>query len=336
MMWAELRGEQISPRGKQVGWVVIGVALAFIVGYLVKYGGPSYARGTAGYPPAGTGTSSTKSSAPPAAVIPPTPSAGLPAANSCPAIDAPPPPAPKPKATAPSAALPPTKPGAPVPAVKFAVTEFDFGTVYQEQKVRHEYAFVNAGKLPLRITNVVSTCGCAVGQLPEKEFAPGEHGVIPVTFDAGRLRNRVIKHIYVNTNDPANPRVVLTLKAVVKMEAEVQPSGVYFARLVQGRTAEFPVDIHPVGVSELRLRAFESSDPHIATTQPVEEIRPTEDGNYHVVLRIGPYPEPKLVDAKVKITTDLKHQPVLTIPVYGWVVSEEQQNVPADASKLAP
>ncbi len=311
-------------RGKRVCWVVIVVSTAFIMGYLVKYGGADYARGAAPAPVATAALLETR----PALPLAPTPARSNPptVVRTRPAVIAPPT-LPKPKAVVPAPT--PLVPAAngraqqSQPVIKFVQTEFDFGTVYQEQKVRHDYAFVNVGGAPLKITDAASTCSCAVDELPQKEIAPGQHGVIPVTFDSGRLRDRVTKHIYVTSNDPANPRTVLTLTAVVKVEAEINPAGVYFARLPVGKTADYSVNIRPAEVKQLRLRAFESSDAHVALARPLEQLRPGLDGGYTVVLRIGPYSEHKLVDAKVKITTDLKHQPVLTIPVYGWAVNED-------------
>jgi hypothetical protein len=37
----------------------------------------------------------------------------------------------------------------------------------------------------LKITDVKATCGCTVVQLEKREYAPGESGVIKVTYTAG-------------------------------------------------------------------------------------------------------------------------------------------------------
>ncbi|UCG49798.1 MAG: DUF1573 domain-containing protein [Phycisphaerales bacterium] len=36
----------------------------------------------------------------------------------------------------------------------------------------------------LKITNVKAACGCTVVQLDKREYAPGESGVIKVTYTA--------------------------------------------------------------------------------------------------------------------------------------------------------
>ncbi len=163
----------MGPRGKLLGWVVIGVSLFFIMGYLVKYGGPSYARGGAASSPGRvTSTPPAKPAAPPAAAISPAPSSSDASAQSCPAIDAPPPPPVKPKPlTSPQPAAA-GKPGPPAPAIKFAKTEYNFGVLYQEQKVTHDYAFTNVGQRAPANHGRGFQCGCTVGQLPRKTSPP--------------------------------------------------------------------------------------------------------------------------------------------------------------------
>jgi len=352
----------MSTRGRKLSWVVVLVTTTFIAGYLVKYGGPSYARSAAPAPvlpvadvtpapppPTDTGDSGATcddTAGAPGQAPSPAPPPAAPAKGPAPARTRPGPlviaPAPAPKSAQPSREPPPvpgmdpSKAPPDAPRIKFDKPEHDFGTVYQEQTHKHDYAFTNVGKSPLKITNVVTTCGCAVGKVPDKEIAPGQGAVIPIILETGRLRNRITKHVYVTSNDPVTPRAVLTLTADVKLEADVIPSGIYFSRLLVGDKMERTLVIKPVEVKQLKLLKLESADPHIALTVPLEQLKPGVDGSYTLVFRIGPYSEPKLVDAKVKITTDCKHQTSLLIPFYGRVAAQEPPHAPPDVTKLAP
>ena len=60
--------------------------------------------------------------------------------------------------------------------IKFLQPEFNFGRVFQQEKVTHDYVFENVGKSPLKISNVIPTCSCTVGKAPAKEIAPGAKG----------------------------------------------------------------------------------------------------------------------------------------------------------------
>ena|GEM_PF-2703783 len=47
------------------------------------------------------------------------------------------------------------------------------------------YAAAGNGDVMLKITGVKAACGCTVVQLDKREYAPGESGVIKVTYTAG-------------------------------------------------------------------------------------------------------------------------------------------------------
>jgi len=46
------------------------------------------------------------------------------------------------------------------PIITFEEDSFDFGDIYQGDKVAHTFKFENSGNQPLIITNVQTTCGC--------------------------------------------------------------------------------------------------------------------------------------------------------------------------------
>lgn len=68
--------------------------------------------------------------------------------------------------------------------IKFEKTTFDFGNVKEEGgPVTHEFTFVNSGSDPLKIISARAECGCTKPEFPQKEIAPGEKGVIKVTYN---------------------------------------------------------------------------------------------------------------------------------------------------------
>jgi Protein of unknown function (DUF1573) len=60
---------------------------------------------------------------------------------------------------------------------------FEFGEVDEGAVIKHEFKFVNTGKVPLIIQNCHSTCGCTVAEWPRDLVEPGESGVIKAEFD---------------------------------------------------------------------------------------------------------------------------------------------------------
>ncbi len=327
----------MSKRGRQVSWGVIVCASIFITGYLLKYGPAAYGAHTERVAPAVTAPSPQATHD---RVYPPP----APAASEPPSAPAKPTPgpiviAPKPASAQPSREPPPEPPPTgPIPKnaprIKFEQSEYDFGTMFQDEKVTHEYVFQNTGKSPLKITNVNTSCGCTAGKPPAGEIAPGEKSRISVTFASGRMRDRVTKHIYVTSNDPAEPRVTLTITGLVKVEVDVVPTGIYFGVLQAGQTVERSVVIKPVEAKPFKILEVKSSDPAIVASMPVAAGKPEPEGSYRMTITIGPLAVAKRISGNVTLRTDLAHQKEIVVTVYGRVAAapaaaEGQQEAPS-------
>lgn len=68
--------------------------------------------------------------------------------------------------------------------IKFEKTTFDFGNIKENGGPKsHEFVFTNEGTEPLKIISARAECGCTKPEFPKKEIAPGEKGVIKVTYN---------------------------------------------------------------------------------------------------------------------------------------------------------
>jgi len=109
---------------------------------------------------------------------------------------------------------------APKSVITFTQTSFDFGQVEEKGgPVSHSFVFTNTGKVPLILTNVVSSCGCTTPEWPKAPILPGKKGNIKVTFDPLNRPGPIDKTITVSSN-AAKPLVVLSLKGAVKERAK--------------------------------------------------------------------------------------------------------------------
>lgn len=112
------------------------------------------------------------------------------------------------------------------PQIKLENPSVDFGQVGPGSSSKAEFKFTNVGKQTLKIDHVQSTCGCTVPQLDKKEYVEGESGAVSVTFQAPVTKGAVAKHLYIISNDPANPKAELEIKAEVTVKVEVSPESV--------------------------------------------------------------------------------------------------------------
>ncbi|MFB3879655.1 MAG: DUF1573 domain-containing protein [Armatimonadota bacterium] len=209
------------------------------------------------------------------------------------------------------------------PRIEFTETSFDFGTIWQNEEVSHVFALRNTGDATLVIQPPKTTCGCAVAMPEGKEIAPGAQSSIKVTFRAGTYRDRVTKHIYVDSNDPAQPRVTLTVEAVVKAEVEIAPRGLYLGRLKVGDKIERTVDMTGVDVKTFNITKLTTDSQLVRLGKP--EPLPGNRPAYRLTVTIGPLLEPGRVNAKIIVNTDLPHTPQIAIAIYGKVLGDAPQ-----------
>ena len=93
---------------------------------------------------------------------------------------------------------------------------YEFGTVLEGVVVTHTFVLTNAGDQTLAISSVRTSCGCTTTDLAKKNLAPGESVKLDAVFDTVGYGGRTVtKMIYVESNDPATPKLVLQLKGTV-------------------------------------------------------------------------------------------------------------------------
>lgn len=98
---------------------------------------------------------------------------------------------------------------------------YDFGSALEGSFVTHRFVITNRGDQPLQNLKARSTCGCTTSSLPSTTLAPGASLEVEVTSDTrGYGGQTVVKTLYIESNDPKNPRLTIRLQGqVVRMAA---------------------------------------------------------------------------------------------------------------------
>ena len=86
------------------------------------------------------------------------------------------------------------------PVLTFAETEFDFGDIAADAKVRHTFNFTNTGKSPLLIEDATASCGCTTPSWTKEPVAPGAKGSMEVQFDSRGKHGIISKQVAVRAN----------------------------------------------------------------------------------------------------------------------------------------
>jgi len=103
-----------------------------------------------------------------------------------------------------------------VPKFDFEEITFDLGTVQSGESVTHEFKFKNSGDKDLIISQAKGSCGCTQPEYPKNPIAPGDEGVIKVTFNSTGISGQITKNITLIANTTPNTKVLTITGEVIK------------------------------------------------------------------------------------------------------------------------
>src|SRR5438046_10099581 len=114
--------------------------------------------------------------------------------------------------------------------LKWEQTAVDLQPTAGDNEAVGHFKYQNTGSQPVRFKSVHASCGCTSAQSQKEEVPHGEKGEITATFKIGDRTGTQVKTVTVDTDDPVNATTVLTLKAVIPQELEINPSFVFWGQ----------------------------------------------------------------------------------------------------------
>lgn len=195
--------------------------------------------------------------------------------------------------------------------------KFDFGEVFQGEKVPHVFKFTNDGDEILKIDRVKSSCGCTAVLLSEKTIPPGGVGEIKANFDSSRFRGDTSKVIYVYTNDPVNATRQLYIKGKVLEKVLVTPAQVNFGTVAAKQQVTSRVTLKNQVAQAMKIdKAKATAAELIVKMQPV-----TLQQGEEAVIELTLTPKPGRPRFSGYVLVPIKGVPrnELRIPVYATI-----------------
>ena len=207
-----------------------------------------------------------------------------------------------------------------VPRIEVAQKSWDFGIAKQGETITKKIPVRNVGTAPLRLFRVKITCGCLNGWVEKAVLEPGEEGNVVVKLDTERRIGRIVKSVYVESNDFSNRRCEIRVEGEIRSAWWPSLRHVAMGRVERGAetTREFKIHVEPGKTINL-IRATSSVQWFKVATEPFGEV----DGDHGWIVRISlakEAPMGRLV-ASLLLITDWKEFPRQTIAVNGEVVS---------------
>jgi len=112
--------------------------------------------------------------------------------------------------------------------LKWDKTELELHPTPADKQAVGHFTYQNAGKEPVHFKSVHASCGCTTAQTQKDQVPPGEKGEITATFTIGDRTGTQVKTVTVETDDPANPKTVLTLRTIMPQQLEITPTFVFW------------------------------------------------------------------------------------------------------------
>lgn len=80
-------------------------------------------------------------------------------------------------------------------------SEYNFGTIKEvDGKVDGIFYFLNVGKVPVKVDEVKTSCGCTIAEYSKEPIKPNEKGFVKATFDPTMKKGEFNKSITVKAN----------------------------------------------------------------------------------------------------------------------------------------
>lgn len=201
-----------------------------------------------------------------------------------------------------------------LPAIQAPAPVYDFAPVPEGVKVRHDFIIRNTGDAELVIHRTESDCGCTTAEVTRQIPAGGEsrvHVVLDTANEAGKL---LAKHVILHTNDPLQPRLILTIRGQVEEFVSVSPRVVRLSGAAGERIAQ-RVEIRPGPNHPFRILAVKAKKgEHIRLTLEPQAA----DGTCRLTVENLKTEKGRFFDTLV-VETDHPLRPVIEIGVFGLI-----------------
>lgn len=209
---------------------------------------------------------------------------------------------------------------------------FDFGDIVEGQTVNHSFVIVNNGNEVLKITQVLTTCGCTAAEPEKKELKPGESTIIKVDFNSTGRSGKQVKQISVASNDTKNPRIKLViscnvLDAKTVKEKSKGPKIVFektqhdFGKMYEGKIKDYYFKFKNAGKEVLEIKEVKTTCGCTAALVSEKSLKPGEEGTIRVEFdsanRIG------RVNRSIIVQSNDPDESFKTLNIYADILKKE-------------
>jgi len=213
------------------------------------------------------------------------------------------------------------------PDIEFSEELWDFGTIKHGDVVTHVFEVKNLGGTQLVISKVRPSCGCTAALLSSGEVAPGGTSQIEVTFKSSGFKGKTTKYVYVESNDPDEPRTRLTITATVEVPPKptinLAKSSWDLGLVTQGEKPTYTLSVENTGERELVISNVRTSPYCTAKLLTASNIPPGNMGK--IRMSYDPTGQKGLVREYLYIDSNDPLRKTMAFRITGYVVEPKPE-----------
>jgi len=152
----------------------------------------------------------------------------------------------------------------------------DLGEIYNGEIVKARIPLKSAGKSPLTIVRISTSCGCTTVKRPQGDIAPGKTEVLEVEFNSSGFRGKAVKYVYLETNDPENQYASVALSALIKEELQPVENNtlLWFGDVPMGKSAKQAYTLKNISPNAIAIKGVTASSKSVNVTFDNENVPP--------------------------------------------------------------
>ncbi|MCX6577490.1 MAG: DUF1573 domain-containing protein [Candidatus Aminicenantes bacterium] len=215
------------------------------------------------------------------------------------------------------------------PKIVFKEDTHDFGKVKQGNNLTHEFVFKNDGDDMLTIKNVETSCGCTAALVSNKKVEPGKTGKIKVSLDTRGYAGEVVKFVYVESDDPVQPKIQLKITAAINLPPQPRIDFDRFnidaGLLVEGDSLEATVAVRNKGELELKFEcALENAGFFINGKEAKFPVKVAAGKDVEVTVKVPLLDRIGTVREFVIFKTNDQIRSTLSVTLNAYIVTKDQ------------
>jgi Protein of unknown function (DUF1573) len=216
------------------------------------------------------------------------------------------------------------------PRVQIDEPHYHFGTMERGRTRSHRFEVKNVGNAPLRLQVGQTSCKCTLGEVTGDAIPPGGSTHVELEWSAKAESGPFRQTAIINTNDPVQSRVELSIEGEVVAATGVQPPEIVFDKVTAGESKSVEVYVMALVQDEIEVSQAELSDDatrekfDVKIERVERELLPNPNAKDGVKITLtvkGELPIGRF-DQWLSLRTNLQDGEKVEIPVIGRVVGD--------------